>query len=155
MVVILVHIKYHISNIVLIIVAKYHSRPNPNGTVASMRLPLSNKSLANLTGAVAKMRPTTSTVAKCDCPKRVSLSSQRREQTSFHSIFNKCSSKYISSGNVLQQMSNEQMARSSKCSRLFKQVARSPKCGRSFQTSGTVAKNVPNHTSFKPNCWGG
>ena len=37
---------------------------NANGTVAKMRLPFSNKCLANLTGTVAKMRPTTGTVAK-------------------------------------------------------------------------------------------
>ena len=132
--------------------------------------------VANLTGAVARMRPTTSTVAKMRLSKKGYFIFPTLGTNFFQ--FNlqqnlKCSSKYISSStfancdllfkfffnkislhlarspkcapalqqqvarysqnaavqnNVLQQMSNGNVARSPKCGRLFKQVARSPKC---------------------------
>ena len=163
--------------------AQISFQANPNGTVATMRLPLSNKCLANLSGAVAKIRPTTSTVAKCDCPKIVSLPSQRWEQTSLNSTLNKISSsKYISSGMVANIATCSSSSSSTKnlCTwhgrqnahrlsnnkwhgrqnaagpfRFTKSSRMVAKMRPAFQTSGTVAKNVPNHTSFKPNCWGG
>ena len=73
--------------------------------------------------------------------------SQCWEQTSFNSIFNKCSSKYISSSTIancdllFKFFFNKiylHLARSPKCALVLQQqVTRSPKCGRPKQCSST------------------